>query len=40
MQFSLTFFSLLVHASVVLAGLGGLTLLAMLVRDFLKRSIW
>ena len=40
MQFSVGFFTVLVHVSVVLAGLGGLALLALLVRDFLKRSIW
>lgn len=40
MQFSEGFFSILVHVSIVLAGLGGVALLGLLIRDFLKRSIW
>lgn len=40
MQFSQGFFTVLVHVSVVLAALGGMMLLALLIRDFLKRSVW
>lgn len=40
MQFGPTFLGLLVHASIVLAAAGGLTLIALLFRDVLKRSIW
>ncbi len=34
------FFTMLIYAGVVLAGLGGLFLLGLLARDVARRSIW
>lgn len=40
MHFGSTFLSVLVHGAIGLAAAGGITLISLLIRDLVKRSIW